>query len=98
MVFTAQLGNEVTEQGTDVTEEVVIEEGSYVYCRSGSGGAANQFVEWGDLTEAERQGLRKVQDALSHAFITNREATADILRDAEDRVLRAEEVVSRAAA
>ena len=73
MTFTAQAGT------NEVTQVIETEEGSHVYLSRGEGEQENQFVEWGDLSAEQQQGLTNVQDVLSHAFVTAREATAGIL-------------------
>ena len=57
MVFTAEVGSEAA-------QVIEIAEGGHVYCSRGKEEQENQFVEWGDLTPEQQQGLKKVQAIL----------------------------------
>lgn len=71
MVFTAQLGN-----GT--AQEIVIEEGSHVYCSKGA-----RFAEWADLSAEQQEGLKNVQALLSDCFSSSMVSSTGLMGGAE---------------
>ncbi len=79
MVFTVEDGP----GSKDVAQVIEIAVGAFVYRSTGEGEQENQYVEWGDLTPEQQQGLKDVKAILSDCFNKSMVSSAELLSRVE---------------